>query len=177
MLLWVEASPWSFRIFPGYQIAQVNTGKYPTILRKPEAKSIAGTKPCIYKQNKEEMGPGGTTGIIPQYTALIWHHGLVHGLHGNRSWNSAPSLLWGVDSSLLMEKDLRCSSYKTWNAFPPICGLEMHLKSQKNHSHEQQGQAKQNSLSTSQELTCFLISFSSYCRIHLGWRWMSEQSH
>lgn len=45
----------------------------------------------------------------------------------------------------------------------------MHLKSQ-NHSCEEQGQAKQNSFSTFQALTCFLISFFKLLQNPFGFK-------
>lgn len=69
---------------------------------------------------------------------------------------------------MLMKKRPEVLKLQNPECLSPSFCIEMHPKSQKNHSHEEQGQAKQNSFSTFQALARFLISFLSYCRIHLG---------
>lgn len=71
-------------IYISSQIARPGTGKYPTILRKPEAKRIARTKPGIYKQNQGEMSPQGNHRNHPTLDCTDVAPWIVHGLHGNR---------------------------------------------------------------------------------------------
>lgn len=53
-------------------MARSGTGKYPTVLMKPEAKSIARTKPGIYKKS----GRNGSWGQSQESSHNILHQGL-----------------------------------------------------------------------------------------------------